>query len=47
MQNGSWGYTISRQNEIILNGFKADSIAEAVESAKVVLERIGNPVSQQ
>ena len=36
-----------RQNEIILNGFKASSIKEAVESANTVLERIENPFSEQ
>ena len=31
------------QDEIILNGFKAAGITEAVESANAVLERIENP----
>ena len=35
-----------RQNEIILNGFKAGSITEAAESAKTVLERIENLFSK-
>ena len=38
---------LCRQNEIILNGFKAASITEAVESANTVLERIENPLSDQ
>ena len=38
---------LCRQNEIILNGFKASSITEAVESANTVLERIENPFSEQ
>ena len=38
---------LCRQNEIILNGFKAASITEAVESANTVLERIENPFSDQ
>ena len=49
MQNGSWSYTIIyvEINEIILNGFKAASIIEAVESANRVLERIESPFSEQ
>ena len=35
------------QNKIILNGFKAASITEAVESANTVLERIENSLSEQ
>ena len=38
---------LCHQNEIILNGFKAASITEAVESANTVLERIENPFSEQ
>ena len=32
-----------RQNENILNGFKATRITEAVEAANTMLERIENP----
>ena len=35
------------QNKIILNGFKATSITDAVGSANTVLERIENPFSEQ
>ena len=38
---------LCHQNEIILDGFKAASITEAVESANTVLERIENPFSEQ
>ena len=38
---------LCRQNEIILNDFKATSITEAVESANTLLERIENPFSEQ
>ena len=38
---------LCHQNEIILNGFKAASITEAVESANRVLERIESPFSEQ
>ena len=38
---------LRHQNEIILNGFKAASITEAVESAIALLERIENPFSKQ
>ena len=38
---------LCHQNEIILNGFKAASITEAVESANAMLERIENPFSKQ
>ena len=38
---------LCRQNDIILNGFKAAGITEAVESANTVLERIENPFSEQ
>ena len=38
---------LCHQNEIILNGRKAASITEAVESANTVLERIENPFSEQ
>ena len=34
---------LCHQTEIILNGFKAANITEAVESANTVLERIENP----
>ena len=37
---------LCHQNEIILNGFKAASITEAVESANTVLERIENPLER-
>ena len=45
MLNGFPSYMISlcAQDEIILNGFKAAGITEAVESANAVLERIENP----
>ena len=38
---------LCHQNEIILNGFKAASITDAVESANAALERIENPFSKQ
>ena len=38
---------LCHQNEIILNGFKANSITEAVESANTVRQRIENPFSKQ
>ena len=38
---------LCHQNEIILNGRKATSITEAVESANTVLERIENPFREQ
>ena len=38
---------LCHQNEIILDGFKAASFTEAVESANTVLERIENPFSEQ
>ena len=34
------------QKEIILNGFKAAGITEAVESASAVLQRIENPFTK-
>ena len=37
---------LCHQNEIILNGFKAASITEEVESASTVLERIENTFSE-
>ena len=42
---GLYNYSC-RQNEIILNGFKAGSITEAAESANTVLERIENLFSK-
>ena len=38
---------LCHQSEILLNGFKAASITEAVEPANTVLERIENPFSKQ
>ena len=38
---------LCHQNKIILNGFKAASITDAVGSANTVLERIENPFSEQ
>ena len=38
---------LCRQNKIILNGFKAASFSEVVESANTVLEKIENPFSEQ
>ena len=38
---------LRHQNEIVLNGFKAASITEVVESANTVLERMENPFSEQ
>ena len=36
-----------RQNENILNGFKATRITEVVEAANTMLERIENPWREQ
>ena len=38
---------LCHQNEIIVNGFKAASNTEAVESANAVLERIENPFRER
>ena len=38
---------LCHQNEIILHGFKATNITEAVETAITVLERIENPFNEQ
>ena len=38
---------LCHQNEIILHGFNATGITDAVESANTVLERIENPFSEQ
>ena len=38
---------LCHQNKIILNGFKAASITEAVGSANTVLERIENSFNEQ